>query len=580
MSANNFSINYTISFPNPCTHYIDVEMTIGNIQEDTLNLVMPVWTPGSYLVREYSKNIVSISAKDSKGKDLTIDKLTKNKWFVETKTSDTITVSYKVYANEESVRTSVVDVEHAHINGASVFLYVEDDLDLPATLKIIPDERWSQISTALARSGNQKWVRKIKNYDELADSPIEIGNHDVIKFKAGGIPHELAIVGKSNADTSQLVKDLKRIVDEAVDLMGDQPCDKFLFILQNTENRYNGLEHLFSTTCQLPRWDYYPRKKYQASMGLFSHEYFHLWNVKRFRPETLGPFDYTAENYTRLLWFVEGTTSYYDDYLLYKSDIFTEQEYLDVVANMLSIVVNTPGDTVQSLADASFDAWIKYYRRHENTTNTDVSYYQKGATVVEAMNCIILKESNGKYSFDDVIRSLYHDYLKFPEKGYSEDDVLATVERYAGKSMKRFFNDHIYGAKAVNYKKYFHYLGLDLLDLNAKSNEVNWGWSLKWKSGTLSVNRLNSKYGAYQGGLNTGDEILAINGYRTSEDYEKLIQQIKIGEQIKLLISRKGIIKELVLTATKDQDVRYQLRSSENADKSQKKLQKIWLSNQ
>jgi len=571
------NIHYKVSFPSPHDHLIHVEMTISGIDAINIDLKLPVWTPGSYLVREYAQHIEEIHAYGADEKELHLRKRDKNTWIVPTAGKSEVILKYRLYAFDPTVRTNFVDAEHATIIGAATFLYVDGERERPLTLKFQPHRSWKQIASPLDLKGKSQWIRTAASYDELVDSPIEIGNHTVYDFKAGGKPHQLVVVGKSNMDADQLLKDLQVTCQKEVEIFGEIPCDRYMFILINTEKRYNGLEHLNSSLNQLPRWDYHPRSKYQRSMGLLSHEYFHLWNVKRIRPVELDSFNYDAENYTHQLWVVEGVTSYYDDHILLRSGVFNSEEYLKAIAKMLTGVTNTPGDDVQSLTDASYDAWLKYYRRNANSSNNQVSYYNKGAMVIQALNLIIMNETKGKRSFDDVMRQLWKDYKADPDKGYTEEHVLEVVESAAGIKLGRFFKNHIYGTKPVNYTKYFKYAGLDLVDKNKGSKKVLLGMTTKFENGQLKVKGLNKKYGAYRSGLNVDDEIVAIDGYRTANDYSKLYELKKAGDTIKMLVNRQGVMMDLEEELTKNREVDYTLTPTGNPAKLAASIRKNWL---
>ncbi|MDX5348417.1 MAG: peptidase M61, partial [Hymenobacteraceae bacterium] len=302
--------------PEPHTHYFNVEMEMQDIKKKFIDVKMPVWAPGSYLVREFAKNVEDFSATTDNGKKLSWEKINKNTWRIYTQRAEPVKVQYKVYAYELTVRTSFIDASHAYLNGTSVFMYPEGYKNLSSTLTIKPYEKWNTISTALPQAGNDKWTFKADSYDELADSPIEIGTHKVYSFTANGVVHEVAMYGEGNYQPEKLMADMKKVVEEAISVFGELPVKRYVFIVHNTHSGGGGLEHLNSTTLQTNRWAYSPGRSYQGFLGLVAHEYFHLWNVKRLRPEPLGPFNYDAENYTQLLWVSEGFTSFYDDLLV------------------------------------------------------------------------------------------------------------------------------------------------------------------------------------------------------------------------------------------------------------------------
>lgn len=572
-------ITYTVSFPQPHDHYAKVQLQLKNVNLDKVVLKMPVWTPGSYLVREFSRQVERETAVDSSGNRLKFEKTAKNSWILDTKNQKSVIFEYWVYCYEQSVRTSFVDESHALLNGANIFMFIEDFENQPYIVQIEKPKNWNTISTALPVHKNKVNIRIAENYDQLVDSPIEIGNHEVWKFEAKDIPHQVATYGPGNFDKEKVLTDLKKIVETATDIMGGNPCKEYLFINHHTDNKFGGLEHLHSTVCHIPRWDYEPKDKYQSTMGLLAHEYFHLWNGKRIRPKELGPFDYLNENYTHLLWVVEGITSYYDDYILYKSGIFTREEYLSTIAKVFTKTVNQPGDDVQSLTESSFDAWIKYYRQHENSQNNQVTYYGKGACIAIALNLMILESTKGEKSLDDVMRKLYQVYLQNPNEGYTKEDILQVLKEISGIDFSKFYTQYIEGTTPVNYAELFQNAGIELKDKNADTNTTKkeLGWTLTWKEGKLIISGLDKNYGAYQSGLNVNDEIISIDGFRVFDGFEKIVESKKPGDKIEVLISRQGIIQTIPVTITSNKKVDYTLTPVAKPEKSQKKLFTAWL---
>ena len=571
------SIHYEVSFPAPETHYVHVKMMINDIGEEKIDVSLPVWTPGSYLIREYAQHLETISAKNNSGKSLDIVKQDKNTWQVMLGRSTSAVISYTMYCFDPTVRTNFVDSEQATLIGANTFLYVEGAKDQTATIEFKPFKTWSDIATSMPMKGKNKWLRTAVDYDFIVDNPVVLGELKEYKFKAGGVPHRFVMLGENNANMDVLINDLQRICEEEIRLFGDSPCDEYLFILLNTENRYNGLEHLNCSLNQLPRWDFQKRDRYHRSMGLLSHEYFHLWNVKRIRPVELSSFDYNTEVYTRQLWVAEGLTSYYDDYTLFRAGVMNKEEYLKLVAKMLNGVLNNSGDRVQSLTEASHDAWIKYYRKNENSGNNLVTYYDKGAMMVHALNLLIMHETGAKHSFNDVLRKLWSDYKARPETGYSEAEFIAVVEGIAGVELDEFFQKHIYGTEVVDYARYFAYAGLELVDTIDHKNKVHLGMTLKWERGKLMISKLNRKYGAYKSGLNVHDEILAIDNYRVTTTYEKFYAHKKVGDKIKVMVDRQGVIMEVEVELSANTDFAYTLTPIKKPGKLQKKIQALWL---
>lgn len=339
-------ISHQLGMPAPQTHYFDVTTTIDlsklKNSKGFVDLKMAAWTPGSYLIREYAKNVEQVKA-TLNHESVQIKKTNKNTWRVYIPNGikvGKIAVNYQVYAYEMSVRTSFLDDSHGYINPATVFMYVDELANSPISLKVIPHASFGKVSTAIA-STEQKFSFQAKNLDELIDSPIEIGNHQLFNFKVKGIPHQIAFYGPAKVDTTKFLKDVEKMCLTAMQVVGEHPCDHYLFIIHNLNRGGGGLEHLFSTTCQVSRSAYENENGYNGIMNLLAHEYFHLWNVKRIRPMALGPFDYENENYTHNLWFSEGITSYYADLLSYRAGFINKSNYLKGLSDEISAVENT-----------------------------------------------------------------------------------------------------------------------------------------------------------------------------------------------------------------------------------------------
>ena len=275
-------------FDEPQTHYVQVQMEVSNWKSEKLKVSLPVWAPGSYMVREFAKNVEGFNAVDSKGIVLSNEKINKATWEISTKNTSSIKINYRVYAFEMSVRTSFVDDEQAFLNGSSIFLYVENMLNLQSTIEIIPAKNWKQITTTLETVNGNKWMLTSPDYDMIADSPIELGNYEVIEFKAAGVNHQMAMIGKGNYNTEKMKKEVPKILETEAKIFGEQPCKRYVFFVQNQNTAGGGLEHLNSCSLQMNRWAYEPGSAYTGFLALVAHEYFHLWNVKRIRPRTLA----------------------------------------------------------------------------------------------------------------------------------------------------------------------------------------------------------------------------------------------------------------------------------------------------
>ncbi|MFD2515498.1 M61 family metallopeptidase [Pontibacter locisalis] len=568
-------LRYTLSMPAPHTHYFEVEAELSGVKKKYVDFTLPVWAPGSYLVREFAKNVEDFKATDKKGKVLRSEKIDKNTWRVYSDKADNIRVSYDVYAFEMSVRTSFLDASHGYVNGTSVFMFPEGYQDMKGTLEVKPFKGWDKVSTGLKSTG--QFTYTFPNYDILGDSPLEIGTHDVYRFTAAGVPHEIAMYGEGNYDADQLMKDMTKVIEESVNIMGELPVDRYVFIVHNLNRGGGGLEHLNSTTLQTSRWNYGTEAGYRGFLSLVAHEYFHLWNVKRLRPLPLGPFDYNQENYTDLLWVSEGITSYYDDLIVRRAGFTSPDRYLDIVSGSINSVENTPGNKVQAVAESSYDAWIKYYRRNENSNNAEVSYYTKGGVLGHLLNMEIMEGTEGKKSLDDVMRYMYNRYYKELNRGFTEKEFKAAVEKISGKNMDAFFRNYVNGTATPDYNDYFDAAGLRLVNLNEGSKSTSWGASTSLSDGKLMVKAVSRGSSAYEAGINVNDEIIAVDGYRVGDDITRYISDREVGEKVEIVVARDGKLMKLEVPMLPDNNVRFRFQQVENPTQLQQAVLRKWL---
>ncbi len=575
-------IQYFLSMDEPHTHYFTVKITVSGLKQPSIDFKLPVWTPGSYLVREYARNVEGFTATSGKNSlpagqagILKSEKTSKNTWRVYSSNADEVTVEYKVYAFEVSVRTAFLDASHGYVQPAAVFMYIDKQQEVPATLTVKPYKDWTQISTGLSAAGKDKWTLAVPNYDVLADSPIEIGNHKIFEFNALGIPHKVAMYGFGNYDEPTLAADMKKIVEESGKVVGENPNKDYTFIVHNLQNGGGGLEHLNSTTLQTTRWSY--ESNYIGFLTLVAHEYFHLWNVKRIRPQALGPFDYENENYTHLLWVSEGFTSYYEDLIAHRAGFLDVNQFLNTIASGIGNTENQPGSKVQSVAEASWDAWIKFYRPDENSRNTTISYYTKGGVLAPLLDLDIIQSTNGQKSLDDVMKFLYEEYYKKQKRGFSDAEFQQAVEKVAGHSLDDFFKNYVFDTKSIDYNKYFNYAGLRLGEYKANAQAAFLGASTSLSGGKLTVTGVQRGTAAYDYGLNVNDEIIAVDNYRVGDDLQQFVGRKKVGDKVVMTISRAGILQNLTVTLSGNPAISYRLERLPNPTAQQETVLKKWI---
>jgi predicted metalloprotease with PDZ domain len=570
------TLHYTLAMPLPQSHYFEVKMELGGFSAaDYTDVKMPVWAPGSYLVREYAKNVEGFQARTASGQTLVAEKINKNTWRVRHPKQANFQVSYRVYAFELSVRTSFIDADHGYLNGSSVFMYPAENKLLGSTLTVQPATGWEKVSTAL-RPGTGKFTYKAASYDELADSPIEIGNHKVLEFTANGTPHQVAMFGSYVADDAKLLADMKRVCEAAHQVVGQNPLDHYLFIVHNLERGGGGLEHLFSTTLEVSRTAYGTTAGYKSFLGLVAHEYFHLWNVKRIRPMALGPFDYDQENYTHMLWVSEGMTEYYSKQINERAGVLSQEEYLGKLGNAIGEVENTPGNRVQSAAESSFDAWIKYYRPSENAINTQISYYSKGDLIGTWLDLNIAEATKGQKHLDDVFRLLYDTYYKKANRGFTDQEFQDAVATVAGRRYDDFFQNCVYGTKTIDYATALGYAGLTLTTAPL-STDGTLGAVFSNATGRLLVTKVLRDGAAWTSGLSVNDEILLINGAAPSEEAVKPLLGGAVGSEVTLQVRRDGLVRDIKLKTLPNSDRKYQIQPTANPTEAQKKVLAKWL---
>ena len=545
------AVRYRVSMARPHTHLFEVEASFPPL--DRLDAVLPVWTPGSYLVREYPRHVQDVSAVDAQGAPVPVERVDKRTWRVATD-GRAVTLRYRVYANELTVRTSHLDGTHGFFNGATLFLYAEALRDSPHHLAVDAPPGWS-VFTALERTDGG-W--QAPSYDVLVDSPVEIGPHRPIRFEAGGVPHEVVVWGGA-VDASKLAADLAAICDAEAALWGGLPMPRYLFLLYLVDKGRGGLEHGASTALIYPRAQISTPKGWEDFLTLASHEYFHLWNVKRLKPRAFVPFDYSGENYTRLLWAFEGITSYYDNLLVRRAGRMTPARYLVRLGEAFSALAATPGRRVQTLEEASLTSWIKYYRQDEHTPNSAISYYLKGELVALCLDLEIRRRTRDSRSLDEVMRLLWS---RFGDgRGVPEDAVEAAATEVAGFDLRPFFDRALRSTDELDTSVLEH-VGLRSRSRIRESVGDKGGTPPRLKEGdtrargwTGIVARSSSIASVLEGspaqtaGLYPDDEVIAVDGVKG--DASALVARAddrSPGEMLRVSVFRRDLLVEVPVT--------------------------------
>ncbi|MEQ1086531.1 M61 family metallopeptidase [Acinetobacter seifertii] len=521
-------LHYQIEFDDYKQHLVHV--TIRFLANPNQELWLPTWIPGSYLIREFSKHIEAVKAYDEAGRMLNIKKTEKNRWRLFNTDHELITVEYDVYAYDLSVRGAYVDQTRLYINPACVCLGLDGQEQSACELEIfLPDElKHFQLATGLASKSLVKgrFTLKADHYDQLIDSPFELADQTRFSFEAHGIAHEFAISGQHSTNVDRLKADIEKICAAEIEMFGSAPFKNYTFMTMATGNSYGGLEHCNSTSLITPRDDLpksneptEPSKDYQRFLGLCSHEYFHSWLVKFIRPENFANYNLHKEGYTSLLWIFEGFTSYYDDLILLRSGVISQKSYLDLLKSQLDRYLQNPGRFVQTVAESSFDAWIKFYRPDENTNNAGTSYYNKGALVALCLDLGLRLRGS---SLDALMRRLYENTQNGIQ--VNERTVFDLCEELTGDNWVEQINHLINTTEELPLDQLFPEFGLSYTFKNDKT--LAYGLKLTDKPEGVLVQNAHREGAGAKAGISANDVIIAIDGLKaTTKLIEKYAKQ-------------------------------------------------------
>lgn len=567
-------ITYRLRFPDAARHYVDVEATYPTAGQPRVELMMAVWTPGSYLVREFARNVEAVEVVTPAG--ATPVKTRKNRWAVDTGGAPRVTVRYRVYGREMSVRTNWVESRYALLNGAPTFLTLVGGLKRPHHVTLELPAAWPRAMSGLAAGADGPASFVAADFDTLVDSPIVAGDLAVYEFSQGGKPHYLVNVDEGGSwNGTRAVGDVQRIVAEAEKMWGGLPYDKYVFINMITESG-GGLEHKNSTVLMASRWAMGTREGYVGWLNLVSHEFFHVWNVKRLRPVALGPFDYETENYTPSLWVSEGLTSYYGDLLVARAGLSNEPEYLSMLSGEIRTVETTPGRFVQPVTQASYDAWIKYYRPDENSSNTSVSYYTKGAVIGALLDARIRFATGNAKSLDDVMRLAYQRYAG--ATGFTEAQFRGLVSEVAGTDLSDVLTRALDTTQPLDYQPLLDTYGLGFVPAESRATRGWLGITTRNDNGRLVITQVRRDTPAAAAGLNVDDEILAIGDYRVRADqWERRLDQYPPTTTATLLVARRDRLMRLDVTFGQEPGNAWRLQPRPNATAVQQSARASWL---
>ena len=598
------NLHYSVKLLNPHAHTFQVTLTIKNPNIDGQLLSLPAWIPGSYMIRDFAKNITTIKAY-SNNKSIQLTKIDKSTWQAAS-TKAELTLEYEVYAWDLSVRSAHFDMSHAFFNGTSLFLMPHGFENEASTVNIKKPTGTKYSSWKITTSLNCKKIDSLgfgsyqaDNYDDLIDHPVEIGTHTEFDFSVENTTHKMAFTGIHRADEKRLKQDLTKICQAHCTMFGELPeLREYVFLTMVTGDGYGGLEHRSSTSLMCSRDDLpletepkEPNEKYRNFLGLCSHEYFHTWNIKRIKPDGFMPYNLTSETYTRQLWAFEGITSYYDELALVRSGVISLDSYLELIGQTITRVLRGKGRFNQSIAESSFDAWTKFYKQDESAPNNIVSYYAKGALLALCLDLTIRKNTDNEKSLDDVMRYLW---INFGKKsiGLPEGKIENIVSEVSGFDLNAFFKKYLYGVEELPLEELLSDFGISYnlrptisvddkggKELKSDQNQhVSIGARLATDNLGAKITQVFSNESAEQAGLSAGDIIIAINNLQiTKSNIDSTIQSYAVGQEVSIHAFRRDELILFKLTINEADLTTCYLQAFDEIDEKHKHRVGSWL---
>ena len=533
---NTEQLHYTLTPFDPKGHLFDVTLTIAQPEQPVQTVCLPNWIPGSYLIRDFSKHLIGLTAETLEQVPVELTLVDKSSWQFASD-GQAVVLRYQVYAWDLSVRGAHFDESHAFFNGTSVFLAVENQRDTACSLELkatpfTQENNW-KVATGLCahQVDNQGFgTYQANDYNDLIDHPFELGTFTEIDFMACGIPHKMVLTGLFDCDEARLKQDLIKICETELKFFPPpMPIETYLFQVMVTGSDYGGLEHRNSTALMCSRNDLPYKGMTKATDGylqfleLCSHEYFHTWNVKRIQPQVVQQADLSQPVYTNQLWWFEGITSYYDGLILQRAGLIDNETYLNLLAKQMTRVYRMPGRFKQSVAESSFYTWTKFYQQDENAPNAIISYYTKGSLIALGLDLTIRQQTQGEKSLDDVILHLWQHFGQ-TEIGLQEGQIEQICSKVSGIDLTDFFQRYLYGTEDIPFEQLFPAFGIEfslrpasrLIDLGGEKSEeplpLHLGATLSDSTHkTVKITHVWQQHPAYHAGLAAGDELIAIN---------------------------------------------------------------------
>jgi len=579
-------IAYTVRAVTPGEHRAQFSIDLDGVSSRFLDLVLPSWVPGFYVIFNFSRGVRDLTARRGPdGASLSTERVGKARWRISTEGVPRVHVEYTVYGHQLATAEAFdLTPQHLFLNPGVCLPYVDGHLSEPATVTLDLPADWIVV-TELEEVGRVPPQYRARDYDELVDSPIDAGRPVVLTVRPKGIPHRITLCGDGgNYDPRTLEEDISKIVEASVALVGDAPpVSRFTFFYHLTSGPGDGLEHAFSTSIVTDRDGFRPVESYRRFLYLTAHEYLHLYNVKRIRPKVLGPFDYTRENYTRLLWWMEGTTDYFTYLVLRRAGLYTPAQFLEQRAKVVKEYLETPGRNRISLEESSLITWVDYYQPFEETPNQSVSYYRKGDLVSMCLDLEIRHRSEGRASLETVLRLLWKEYGKVG-RGLEEDELLPVVNRATGLDLTSFFDRFVRGTEELDLPAYARHAGLVLAPKAKRPDEAeepepgDLGVAVEDVGGLARVRHSFVGRPGRAAGLTPGDEIIALNGAKVLyADLGKTLEKFPAGTPVEVTVFRRGYLHRVPLTTGTAPPPKWAFTSADSPSELERKVYESWV---
>lgn len=571
-------VEYVVTLDEPQTQLVRVTLRLRGPREPEVDVMLPVWRPGRYAINDHAGAVQDVHATDGGANPLPMRKIDKSTWRIARGDADEVIVSYRVYCNEARLRTRHVDATHAFLSPSAVMMYHPPFRDESLTVRIEAPEHW-RIACGLDPDPADPRTLRAPNYDVLVDSPIEVGEHDLIEFDVEGVPHEIAIWGRGDWRDRPLAEDFGTIVRAQTAIFERVPYERYVFLIHCQPGFGGGTEHLNSTIMGARPESFEDDDAYQGFLGLVSHEFFHTWNVKQLRPAGIVPYDYQRENYTDLLWFAEGTTSYYDDLTLARTGLIDLDEYLSRLAGQIASVRGTPGRRVQSLSESSFDAWIMFNKRHDHSHNQSVNFYSQGALASLLLDMGLRAGTDNAVTLDLVMREMDR---RFPldAGGFTTDDLVRTISDLCGHDYQPFFDRYVRGTAEYPLEEALEHVGLRLA--RDADDEVGpratLGIALRDADALAEVSRVDADGPAFIAGLNVGDRVVALDGVALrAGDLDDRLEACSPGESVLVTFLRHDVLHELAVELGERPAGAWKVERMDDATDAQRAAFEAWL---